>query len=112
MKGLARAGTISNVKNLTTIAILAQMKSGDSVYGSLSVQGTDLLNFDHFYRADGSRWDLGAMCKVTVSNLTLSNDPEPGPTPVPVPVPTPTPISIDHIIVYMSDGTTQTFIPQ
>ena len=86
-KGLAKAGTSSNIKRMDNSVILASLKGGDSVYGTLSSQKTDIINFDHFYRADGARWELGAMCKVTVSNLTLNEEAEPGTPPPPPPPP-------------------------
>lgn len=113
MKGTQKQGLSSNVKPMAGGVAIAQLKSGDYVYGDVSSTGSDLINFTHFYRADGTLFELGTPCKVTVTNLVMVNEAEPGTPPVPDPTPTPTPAAaIDHIVVYFQDGTTQTFVPQ
>jgi hypothetical protein len=84
MKGTGKTGTTTNVKNMTTSAIVATIGAGDYVYGTPNAAvPTDLINFDHFYRASGQRVDLGAMCKCVTLNLVLSNDLEAPPPPDP-----------------------------
>lgn len=107
-KGTQKSGTYSNVKDISSGAIGAIMHEGDTVYGTLSTQHTDILGFDHFYRSDGSRVELGAQCKVTAQNMTLTTAEDPGGSTVP----TSTPATIDHIEVVFKDGSRQTFVLQ
>lgn len=72
--------------------IRGTMRPGDYVYGNLNttVPPTDIMNFTHFYRADGSKFELPIECKASVSNsgvptMTLTNEAEPGTPPPPQP---------------------------
>jgi hypothetical protein len=80
MKGVLRQGT-NNVKSGSTI--VAQMMAGDWVFGDLSTTGSDLIGFDHFYRANSSRFNVPAGSKVTVANMTITQENETTPEPQP-----------------------------
>lgn len=86
-KGVAKTGTISNIKTMVSgVQTGIAMKGGDYVYGTLSPTGSDIINFDHFYRADGSMVSLlqfGQLCKVTTASMVLSSEVEPTPPPPP-----------------------------
>jgi hypothetical protein len=77
------AGTIDlNIKNKVSGLVLNHLKMNDYVFGELSQAGTDIIDFDHFYRATGERVELGAMCKVTRSTaIVITNEIEPGSEP-------------------------------
>ena len=95
MKGIAKAGTQSNIKPMDGSAQLATLFGGQYVYGEKSVAGTDIINFSHYYKAYKTKVPLAKPCKVTTANLILSNEIEPPgtePTPTPEPEPTPDPV--------------------
>ena len=97
MKGVAKAGTQSNIKPMDGSAQLATLFGGQYVYGEKSVAGTDIINFSHYYKADKTKVPLAKPCKVTTANLILSNEieppgTEPPPTPEPEPTPEPPPV--------------------
>lgn len=90
-KGTVRTN-FANVKTVDRSALpepLA-MQIGDWVYGTLSVTGSDIMNFDHFFRKDGSRVPLPKLCKATVGNMTIDQlaveNPDPTEPPVDPPV--------------------------
>lgn len=91
-KGIAKVGTSSNIKPMAGGGAIATLYGGQYVYGDLSSAGTDLIDFVHYYKADGTRVSLGQLCKVTVGNLVLTDENEPNmPIPDPEPEPEPTP---------------------
>lgn len=90
-KGTAKAGTSSNIKRTIDSAIVGHLSDGAFVFGDLSSAKTDIVNFDHCYTAAGQRVELGAACKVSVGNLTLTTADEPTSTPSPTPAPAPAP---------------------
>jgi hypothetical protein len=106
-KGLCKAGAIANIKNMATGTVVAVMQSGDSVYGTLSTTGSDIISFDHYWQNDTTVVQLGVQCKASVGNLILSNVTEPTPpTPTPTPPPTGNP-TITHVISVNSLGQIQ-----
>jgi hypothetical protein len=85
MKGIAKA--LTNIKPMLGGLTIAQLPIGGWVYGDRVP--TDLVNFSHFYRADGTRVELTnsagpVMCKCYIGNLTLVDEIEPGTIPPPV----------------------------
>ena len=84
--GIVKAGLIANVKPMDGSPQIATMQAGEYVFGELSVAQTDLINFDHYYRANDQRVDLSKPCKVSVANMTVTEGTEPGPDPEPPPV--------------------------
>lgn len=97
-KGIAKPGSESNIKPMAGGAEIAKLLGGQYVYGTLSAAKTDLMNFSHYYRADGTRVVLGKPCKVTTANLLplideadpfLPTDPPVDPEPEPNPDPEP-----------------------
>jgi len=99
-QGIVKSGMIANVKNMATSQVVVVANAGDIFYGDLSTGGTDLLNISHYYKGGTVLTQLGASCKVSVGNLTLSNTPEPSPSPTPTPTPTPTPSPVTPNIVH------------
>ncbi len=103
MKG--KANVFTNIKPMAGGAAIMGLQPGDWAFGDLSTTGSDLINFDHFYRANGARVELDQMCKATAANLTITNESEgTTPPPDPTPDPTPDPIVLTHIIEVFSDG--------
>jgi hypothetical protein len=106
MKGVAKAGTTTNVKNMASSAIVTTLLGGDYVFGEPNVlPPTDLIKFDHIYRASGQRVDLGGLCKCVVQNLILSNDVE-------APAPVPTATHPDYLLLHYPDGSTKRYNPE
>lgn len=100
-KGTINTG-FANVKTMDGSALPSPlaMQIGDYAYGTKSVTGSDLINFDHFYRKNGSRVDMQKLCKANAANMTFSEETEPGtpPDPDPDPVPVPNPSDVKRII--------------
>jgi hypothetical protein len=86
MKGVCKVGMVANIKNISTGVLLHQMTAGEYVYGDLSTALTDLVNFSHYYTAAGVKIELGAVCKVSKTNLVVTNESEPVTPPPPPPV--------------------------
>jgi hypothetical protein len=113
VKGIARLAT--NIK--ATIAgqtpAVAQLLMGQYVYGTLvgAAASGDLVGFSHFYKADGTKVELGCVCKAYAGNLTLTNESEPSGNPEP-PVPPPAEAVIDHIEAVFTDGTRKNFVAE
>jgi len=83
IKGTAKSGTITNIKPMAGGGAIATLTPGQYVYGELSALETDIINFDHYYTADGTLVDLGVLCKVSVGNLIVTAEQEPGTEPPP-----------------------------
>jgi len=47
MKAKAKDGTTNNIKPITGGGAIATLTGGQYVFGDLSTQGTDIINFDH-----------------------------------------------------------------
>lgn len=76
VKGVAKTGTTSNIKALAGGSTpVAYLTGGQVVYGN--DLATDIGGFDHLYMANGSRVELGQLCKVTKQNLIVTNEDEP-----------------------------------
>lgn len=92
-KGTAKFGTSTNIKPLAGGEAIGLLNGGEYVYGDKSSTGSDIINFTHYYRVNGSKVELGGVkCKVSVVNLFISTETEPGgATPPPEPDPTPDP---------------------
>lgn len=88
-KGIARI--VTNIKPMVSgqTPAVAQLQIGQYVYGTLVGLPTtgDLTSFSHFYKADGTKVELGCLCKAYAGNLIQSNEAEPGVTPPPPPPP-------------------------
>jgi lysozyme len=81
-KGVAFAKT--NIKTAAGV-VKVSLTAGMYVWGKLSSSGTDLIDFDHYYQANGTRVELGELCKCTRENMTVTTGTEPGAvTPPPV----------------------------
>ena len=104
MKGTARV--ITNVKPMAGGDVLIQLQVGDYVYGTLSIGGTDLIDFYHVYTKAGIKVSLGLKCKASVSGLTLTNEIEPLP-PVDPPVP-----SVKRKATWTIEGKTYYFVEE
>lgn len=89
MKGTAKSGTVSNIKPMQGGGAIASLSNGQYVFGDLSAVGTDIINFSHYYREDGTKVLLPVPCKVTTANLILE-DVEENTDPIPDPEPEPT----------------------
>lgn len=101
---------IKNFSNIKTMdgspAPGLAMQIGDYAFGDVSSTGSDLINFDHFYRAGGQRIELGKPCKATASNMSITNETETTtPPPVVDPVPPTGDPHLTHTIQVYSDGT-------
>jgi hypothetical protein len=108
MKARAKDLTVSNIKPMSGGAAITTLTAGQYVFGDLSTQGTDIINFSHFYTASGVRIELGKPCKVYIgTNLILTNETEPT-TP---PDPEPSNGAIVKAVIYFEDGTTQELFP-
>jgi len=59
------------------------MQMGDYAYGDLSITGSDLINFDHFYRVGGIRVELNKPCKANATNMSKVTEDEPTTDPPP-----------------------------
>jgi len=108
MKAKAKDGTINNIKPMAGGGAIATLTGGQYVFGDLSSQATDIINFDHYYTATGVRVELGKPCKIYIgNNLILTNETEPTDPPDPEP-------SSDVIVkavIYFEDGKTQELFP-
>jgi len=90
MKAIAKQNTSSNIKPMDGSPQLGVLTGGQYVYGDLSLTGTDIINFEHYYKADGTKVPLGKKCKVFIgNNLVVTNEVEPTPDPTPDPTPEP-----------------------
>jgi len=98
IKGTAKNGTLTNIKPMAGGTAIYQLTGGQYVYGEYSTLQTDIINFDHYYGADGVLHALGVLCKCSVGNLTVIAEQEPGTQPPPA-----GDINID--ITLKSDGT-------
>jgi len=108
MKATAKSGTTNNIKPMAGGGAIATLTGGQYVFGDLSTQGTDIINFDHYYTASGVRIELGRPCKVYIgTNLILTNETE---TTTP-PDPEPSNGAIVKAVIYFEDGTTQELFP-
>lgn len=97
-KGTIKTG-FSNIKPVAgTQATGLAMQVGDYCYGEVSVTGSDMIGFDHFYRVTGSRIELGQVCKANASNMTIVTEEESGTTLPPPPPPAPDPASVKEIL--------------
>lgn len=74
------------------------MQIGDYAFGDLSATQSDLINFDHFYLANGQRVELKKMCKATATNMKITNETEPTTPPNPDPQPPTDPESVKTIL--------------
>jgi len=70
-------------KNGSPMPSPVQMQVGDYAFGTKSVMGSDLIGFDHFYRKDNTRIELGRLCKANAAHMEFSEEVEPGTTPPP-----------------------------
>jgi hypothetical protein len=70
--------------------VLAQAVGGDVVWGEWNSAHTDFINFDHYFLSNGTRVELGVMCKCVTQNMTVTVQTEPTPEP-PDPEPEPEP---------------------
>jgi hypothetical protein len=108
-KGTAKAGTQTNIKRMSDGLLKASLLGGEYVYGTLSIQKTDLIDFDHYYKSTGERIELGDLCKCVVDNLIIKTETEPTDTPPddePPPVGTDTmTIAINGVDKYRITGT-------
>lgn len=78
MKGTAKQGTVSNIKPMEGGVAIASLPGGQYVYGDLSPTGSDIINFTHYYKADGTKVELSKPCKVFIgNNLIVTNENEP-----------------------------------
>ncbi len=76
-----------------------RMEVGDYAFGDVSPTKTDLINFDHFYRANGTLVNLGKPSKATAANMNITNESETPTPPDPNPEPTPPdPESVKEIL--------------
>lgn len=104
VRGTVKTGLFANVKN-SAGTIKAQMRwdstlgKGDSVDGDWSSAHTDIVNFNKFTRADGSIFQLGEFCKVSVTNLITED--------LTTPPPPPSDVTLVHTIRIYSDGSYQ-----
>ena len=113
MKGTAKQ--ITNIKPMAGGVTIAQLQIGDYAFGD--VGATDLMNFNHFYRASGLRVELGAPCKAWLGSGTtamkLENIAEPNVPPVEPPPPTEGVLIIpDRIVISGIDPVTGSRIDQ
>ena len=107
MKAKAKDGTANNIKPMSGGGAIATLTGGQYVFGDLSSQATDIINFSHYYTASGVKIELGKPCKVYIgTNLTLTNETETTEPPDP-----PTNDAIVKAVVYFEDGTTQELFP-
>lgn len=97
MKGTAK-GTV-NIKNSLTGAIVHVMSVGEYLYGDYSTTKSDLIGFSHYYNASGEKIELGATCKASVANLTVTTETEPGDSTTPET----TPVDASAIHVTLND---------
>lgn len=110
MKATAKEGTISNIKPMAGGGAIATLTGGQYVFGDLSSQGTDIINFSHYYTATGVKVELGKPCKVYIgTNLIITNETEPTTPPDPNPDPDPTPTFPEYFILTDPAGNTQRY---
>lgn len=106
MKATAKPNTVSNIKPMDGGVAIATLSGGEYVFGDLSSQLTDIINFSHYYTAEGVKVPLSRLCKVYIgNNLILTNDVEGTPDPEP---------SSDVIVkavIHFKDGKTQELFP-
>lgn len=97
------AGAIANIKTMDGSAMPSPlaMNVGDYAYGTVSVTKSDLTNFSHFYRKNGSRVELGRLCKANAASMMFKEEAEPG---TPVPPEPPSGVTLKHAILVYSDG--------
>lgn len=108
MKAKAKEGTSTNIKPMAGGGAIATLTGGQYVFGDLSSQATDIINFSHYYTATGVRIELGKPCKVYIgSNLIVTNETE-STTPTD---PESTNDAIVKAVIYFEDGTTQELFP-
>jgi len=100
----------ANIKAMDgSIIPTTTMQPGDYVFGDWSVTKSDIINFTHFYRADGTLVPLieGKLFKVSVSfsNMTITNETEQQ-TPPPSPAPDPAGVKriVDSVITYETEA--------
>lgn len=101
MKGTITTG-FANVKTMDGTAMPSPlaMQVGDYAFGVKSVTGSDLINFDHFYRKIGTIVELGKLCKANAANMVFDlTAVEPG-TPPPPPPPTVDELNITESFIY------------
>jgi len=91
MKGLMKVGYTVNVRNRLTAAIVAALRAGDAVYGTVTKEGTrEYIYFEKIYRADGTI-ELWPNCKavtgdgVSVYYMAITAESEPVPPVVVLP---------------------------
>jgi len=79
MKGTARSATNIKATISGQIPAVTQLTAGQYVYGTLFgyVTTGDLIGFSHFYKTDGTKIELGCVCKAFAGNLTITNENEP-----------------------------------
>jgi GH25 family lysozyme M1 (1,4-beta-N-acetylmuramidase) len=100
MKGKVKVGTIVNIKNMAGgSAPVAVMQANDFVYGTDSP--TDIINFSHYYLANGTKVELSAVCKASKTNLIVTNEAEPT---IPVDPPVDPPTDTSHVVEVFIDG--------
>ncbi len=87
MKGQANKVN-KNIKPMAGGNAIAQLQVGGWVFGTKGP--TDLTDFNHYYKPDGTKVELGKPCKVTHSDMILTNEEE-WTDPVDPPVDPPTP---------------------
>jgi hypothetical protein len=106
VKGTAK--TALNIKKVSGGGAIATLPIGGYVYGVLSVGGTDITGFEHYYKASGQLIPLTDKCKVTAapSGMVIVEAVEPGTTPPPEQPPTPDDDSpLVKMRVYRADDT-------
>ena len=108
MKAKAKDLTINNIKPMAGGGAIATLSGGQYVFGDLSSQATDIINFSHFYTASGVKIELGKPCKVYIgTNLILTNETET--TTPPDPDPDPAPTFPEYFILTDPAGNTQRY---
>jgi len=98
MKATVKTNKTANLKPMDGSGQLGVLIAGQYVFGELSVQETDIINFNHYYTESGVKIPLSKPCKVFIGdNLIITNEVEddspPGPDPEVPPVVYP-PVSV------------------
>lgn len=88
MKATLKMG-FANVKYMSGGGAVAAMQAGDYVFGKYNTTKSDIVGFDHFFRANGTRFDLHVPCKVWAAFMAIDwnaneqpTDPPPAPGPI------------------------------
>jgi hypothetical protein len=117
MKGTMKSGYTVNVRERSTNTVLTTLRVGDTVYGSVTKEGTrEYIYFEKVYRASGTIEPF-ANCKAVTGDgmspqnyyMTLTAEAEPVPPPPAVPSMFITHNFTDTLIVTDGDGKTTTY---